>query len=164
MGRTKRSVDSSTVLKAEQTLDTIKDGHVVIKLFAIINYSQMTASVVSKIFHIHIRTFFRWVEQFNKYGIDGLRDKKKGHKPALLNEEAKKTLEEWINASQDSLGNQIHWTLKKLQHALADEFSIEISRPTLSVNLKKMEIKQKSPRPSHAKGDVEKQADFKKNS
>jgi len=164
MGRTKRSVDTSTVLKAEQTLSTIKDGYVSIKLFAIINYSSMTASTVSQIFHINIRTFFRWVEQFNKYGVEGLRDKQKGHKPALLSEEAKKTMEEWIVTSQDSLGNQVHWTLKKLQQAIASEFGIGISRPTLSVNLKKMEIRQKRPRPTHVQGDKEKQADFKKNS
>lgn len=164
MGRKKIMIDAALVASAEQALADIKDGYVAIRLLAIINYSEDTAINVSDFVKVDIRTLFRWVRRFRKGGAEGLRDKPKGHRPSILTSEMKDQIKGWIDSMKDSDGNDIVWTLGKLQKELRRKYSVEISIPALSNNLKKLRIVLRHPRPTHQKADAEKQNTFKKNS
>lgn len=164
MGRKKRMVDATLVAAAEQALANIDEGYLAIRLLAIINYSEDTADKISNFVKVDIRTIFRWVKRFKEHGIEGLRDKPKGHKPSILTDEMKIQLKEWIISMKDSEGNDIVWTLGKLQNELHRKYSVKISTPALSNNLKKLQIVLRRPRPTHLKADIEKQDTFKKNS
>jgi transposase len=52
----------------------------------------------------------------------------------------------------------------KLRAELERVYAVKISKPALSVNLAKMKIRFKRPRPTHIMADKEKQAEYKKNS
>ncbi len=138
MGRKKSMIDAALVASAEQALANIKDGYVAIRLLAIINYSEDTAKTVSKFFKVDIRTIFRWVKRFKEHGIEGLRDRPKGHKPSILSAEMKSQLKDWIVSMKDSDGNDVVWTLGRMQKELRSRYSVEISKPALSNNLKKL--------------------------
>ena len=164
MGRKKSVIDAALVASAEQALADIKDGYVAIRLLAIINYSEDTAKNISNFLKVDIRTLFRWVKKFKEDGIEGLRDSPKGHKPSILTAEMKAQLKDWVISMKDIEGNDLVWTLGKLQKELRRKYSVEISVPALSNNLKKLRIVLRRPRPTHQNADAEKQDTFKKNS
>ncbi|GAB1367154.1 hypothetical protein MASR1M36_20250 [Candidatus Cloacimonadaceae bacterium] len=56
------------------------------------------------------------------------------------------------------------WTLDKNREELERVYDVRISKPAMSVNLAKMKIHYKRPRPTHILADKEKQAEYKKNS
>ncbi|HON32855.1 MAG TPA: helix-turn-helix domain-containing protein, partial [Candidatus Syntrophosphaera thermopropionivorans] len=94
-----------------------------------------------KAFRINPRTLFRWISQFKDQGVEGLVDKPKGRKPALLTDEMKRQLVQWIETKKDSDGKEVSWTLDKLRAELEKVYSVKISKPALSVNLAKMNIR-----------------------
>ncbi len=164
MGRHKQSIDSSTLEAIEQAISSIPNGAVVRKLTILSSFSWLKTEEIAKAYRINPRTLFRWISQFKDQGVEGLVDKPKGHKPALLTDEMKSQLVQWITTQTDSDGKQVFWTLDKLRAELERVYAVKISKPALSVNLAKMKIRFKRPRPTHIMADKEKQAEYKKNS
>lgn len=164
MGRHKQSIDSSTLEAIEQAISSIPNGAVVKKLTILSSFSWLKTEEIAKAYRINPRTLFRWINQFKEQGVEGLVDNPKGHKPALLTDEIKGQLVQWITTQKDSDGNQVFWTLDKLRAELERVYSVKISKPAMSVNLAKMKIRFKRPRPTHIMADKEKQSEYKKNS
>lgn len=164
MSRTKDPSLESVFLKAEEALSSITDSRLVVKLMAIIGYATHEAKDIASIFHTETRTIYRWVSEFSLHGIDGLRDKPKGHRQALLSKEDKKEIAKWLDSSKTPDGKDINWTLETLCHYIKLALNIEIKKSALSNTLKKMDYAIRKPRPTHAKSSEEERADFKKNS
>jgi transposase len=163
MGRPKTSIDSTFLAAVETAIKSIPSSEIVHKLIILSNYGRLSTEEIVRNHRITARTLFRWIKQFKANGIEGLRNKPKGHKPALLSEELKESIIEWITTQKDAQGNTVYWTLDKLREELNRGYSINISKPTLSVNLKKMRLVKRKPRPIHSEADQEEQEDFKKN-
>lgn len=140
MGRHKQSIDSITLEAIEQAISSIPNSSVVRKLTILSSYSRLKTEEIAKAFRINPRTLFRWISQFKDQGVEGLVDKPKGRKPALLTDEMKRQLVQWIETKKDSDGKEVSWTLDKLRAELERVYSVKISKPALSVNLAKMNI------------------------
>lgn len=162
MGRPKLSINEEMLESIEQAIKTLPNGSLVRKLTILSSYSWLTTDSIAKAYRINPRTLFRWIDQYSKEGVEGLIDNPKGHKHAILNEDMKTKIIQWISNQKDDDGNQVFWTLDKLRAELNRIYSVKLSRPTLSVNLAKMKIHFRRPRPTHASADKEKQEDYKK--
>lgn len=162
MARPKRSVDEEIVLKAEEEFKKLGEGKVALRLRAIMAFGDNGVEEVTRILRVSPRSVFRWVKAFRENGIDGLKERHKGHYSPKLTATQKKRIKEWILGTKDSKGEDIHWTLKKLEREVHREFGVVISSVALWRNLRKMSLTIRKPRPVHAKADKEKQEAFKK--
>lgn len=164
MGRPKVSIDVDTLEALEKAISTLPNGPVVRKLTILSSYTWLKTEQIAMAYRINPRTLFRWISLFKKYGVEGLVDHPKGHKPAILTDEMKNQLVNWICTQTDSVGNPVFWTLDRLRAELERVYAVKISKSALSVNLDKMKLSYRRPRPTHAKADMELQAEYKKNS
>jgi transposase len=164
MSRTKDPSLESVFLKAEEALSSIEDSRLILKLMAIKGYATHEAKDIASIFCTEPRTIYRWVREFSLRGVEGLRDKPKGHRQSLLSEEDKQEIAKWLDSSKTPDGKDINWTLESLCHYIKLALDTEIKKSALSNTLRKMDYVIRKPRPTHAKGSEEERADFKKNS
>ena len=162
MGRPKRSIDASTLESIEQAIMALPNGPVARKLTILSSFSWLKTDEIAKAYRINPRTLFRWIKQFKEHGVEGLVDRPKGHKPAILNAEMKSSIVEWITTQKDNDGKPVFWTLDRLRGELERVYGVKISKPAMSVNLAKIKIRYRRPRPTHIMADKEKQAEYKK--
>ena len=164
MARPKINIDLETVTRAEEELEKIKDSKLSIQLKAIIAAAEHPVENVAKILKISARSIFRWVTKFKEEGVEGLRDRPKGHMRSKLTEDHKKDIEQWIVRGKNVRGEPVHWTLKKLKKEIEKEIRVTIGTTPLWKHLKKMNLVLKKPQPVHAKTEINAQEAFKKNS
>lgn len=162
MARTKDKSLDPVIEKARKELMNYDDDRIAFKLAVISSYKNNTPEQVIENFQIKRRTFFDWVKSFREEGINGLKSKKKGHKPPILKSNHKQIIENWIETSKTPGGKPIHWTLEKLSHYIQLELGLTIKKSALSLALRSMGITLRRPRPSHSKANAEEQASFKK--
>ncbi len=153
MGRSKVNADLQTVEKAEQQLERIKDSKLSIQLKAIIASAEHPVENVADVLKVSRQSIFRWNRKFREDGVEGLRDRPKGHMRSKLTEGHKKEIERWILGSKNVEGEPVEWTLKKLQKEVKDRFGIHAGTTTLWRYLKKMGLVPKKARPVHVKED-----------
>ncbi|MDD2331024.1 MAG: helix-turn-helix domain-containing protein [Candidatus Cloacimonetes bacterium] len=158
MARHKASIDSGTLELIEQAISALPNGSVVRKLTIISSFSWLKTEEIAKAYRVNPRTLFRWIKQFKESGVEGLVDNPKGHKPAILTDEMKSSILEWVTTQKDSEGNTVFWTLDKLSAELEKVYNVKVSRPTMSKSLAKIKLRYRRPRPSHIQSDKEKQA------
>ena len=149
---------------AEKEFNKIKDGKLATQLRVIMAFEENTAEEIAKIFKVSVRTVFRWIHKFSHHGIDGLKDRPKGHYQSKLKETQKETLKAWITCGTKSTGESVHWTLEKLKSEILSQFGVELTTTGIWKNLKQMNLTLKKPRPVHHQADKEAQEAFKKNS
>lgn len=159
----RKSLPDAVFEKAEQDFKNLKDGKVAIKLMAIIAYKEHTSETIARIFKISQRHFLKIVHQYQALGIEGLIQHPRGHNASKLNKSQLEEIKQWVLESKTSEGRQVHWTLLKLKNEIARVYNIEISTVAIWNHLHAMGLVVKVPRPSHYKGNKEKQDEFKKN-
>ena len=98
------------------------------KLTILSSYSWLKTEDIAKAYRINPHTLFRWISQFKDQGVEGLVDKPKGNKPALLTDEMKRQLVQWITTQKDSDGKQVSWTLDKVRAEEEIVYSVKISK------------------------------------
>lgn len=160
MARSKLNIDLQTVKKAEEQLEKIKDSKVSIQLKAIIASAEHPVENVADVLKVSRRSVFRWKTKFREGGVEGLRDRPKGHMRSKLTEDHKKEIKQWILSGRNVEGEPADWTLKKLQKEVEDEFEIRISTAALWKHLRKMGLVSKKPRPVHVKVNEKSQEAF----
>ncbi len=164
MARPKKSLSKERLMQAEKDFHTLKDGALATRLKAIIAYADHSAEDIATILNVSPRSIFRWIKTYTLHGLEGLRDQPKGHYPSKFTARQKDAIITWITSGKDATGKQVHWTVKKLQHAIQDTYGIAISQPGLWKNLRKWNLVLKKPRPVHENTDSATQEAFKKNS
>lgn len=164
MPRPKTLVDAQLKHMAEASLATIKDSDLSIRLMAIIAACNRPADDVAEVLHVARRSIFRWINRYRDGGLDALKDRPKGHRISKLNDAQKEDLKRWIGNGVTPQGEPVLWTVRKLQSAISNEFSISLSKTPLLRLMKQMDLVLRRPRPKHAKSDAQAQEAFKKNS
>jgi len=164
MSRPKKKIGEEALLKAKEELEKLKDGKLAVQLKAIIASGEYQVESVALIFQVSKRSIFRWMDKFQKAGLNGLKDSPKGHLASKLDTEHKKEIERWILSGRTSDGKKVNWTLNKLKAEVERVMDVKISTTALWNYLKGMSFVLKKPRPTHVKADKQKQNDFKKNS
>jgi len=120
-------------------------------------------SLVADIMGVHPTTVWRWSKRFKEDGVDGLRDRPKGHNPSKLGTEHRRIIFEWLNKSENAEGDCVHWTIPLLKEEVQRVFGIGMGKTPLWLMVRKLGFRQKVPRPRHTKADREEQEVFKKN-
>jgi len=164
MPRQSQKFTREIAAKAEKEFNKIGEGKLARQLLAIMAFEDNSAKQVAKIFKVSVRTVFRWIDKFIECGVDGLKDKPKGHYPSKLTDAQWEQVRSWIVNRKNTRNEPVHWTLKKIRHEILSIFDVEITIPALSKNLKKRGLTLKKPRPVHYKADKAAQEAFKKNS
>jgi transposase len=164
MSRPKAIVTLELVHAAEAELAKIREGHIIVRLKAIIAAQQYPITVVMGILGVSRASIFNWIRDFKREGRAGLQDQPKGHWASKLNPQQWRTVQTWMEQRQTPSGKPIVWTLKKLRNTIKAEWDINISVTPLWKQLHKMNLTLLRPRPLHAQADPVQQKTFKKNS
>ena len=162
MSRTKTLKDKDIYALARIAKMNIKDNVLCTRLQAIISTENQPVQTVAAVIGISRMTLWRWIKRFRMSGINGLRDKPKGHKASKLGAKEREFISKWLNEGKTGKGKSIHWTLPKLLIEIENEFGIKVGKTSLWRTLKKMKFVMKVPRPFHAKADPIEQDEFKK--
>jgi transposase len=162
MARPKTKLDARLLKKAEDALDEHPDGKGIMRLYAIIATAELPGESVADFMHVTRPTLYDWINRFAKDGIDGLRDRPKGHYASKLSDEQMEIIGQWIETRRNSKGRIVHWTLGKLQQEIKAQFEISVSQPAIWNHLQKCDYTLRVPRPRHHKGDEKEQEKFKK--
>lgn len=157
----------TTVTEAEKELaiaerESIKDWATVLRLSAIIAYAENSAEDVGRLFGVARETVAHWSSLFHRYGVAGIQNKAKGHRPRKLSPDQREILRTWILSGRNSEGKRVHWNLKRLCLAIKEQMEINIAYGTLSETLSDMRLVIKRPRPMHYHHDPGKVEEFKK--
>lgn len=164
MGRAKTLIDSSYSEAIAKDIRSISDSDVTIKLKAIQASITHKEATVAEIFGIARSTLSRWISNYKRHGIEGCRQRGRGHNPSKLSLEQKATIKDWVRSGKDNNGRQVHWTLRRLIQEISLIFGMKISKTPLWLTLHSMQLSLKKPRPQNYKADRNQQEVFKKNS
>jgi len=101
--------------------------------------------------------------KFNAAGPDGLLDRKAPGQPSLLNATHRAALVEAIERGPiPAAHGVVRWRIIDLAQMLWDDFSLSVSRPTLSRELRALGYRKLSARPRHHAQDPDAIEAFKK--
>src|SRR5216683_4539548 len=99
---------------------------------------------------VGLQTVRDWVLAFNAEGPPGLVDGKAPGNRSLLNDAQRHALMQIVEAGPlPAVHGVVRWRLIDLMQWVFDEFSIRVSKPTLSRELRAMEFRKLSARPRH---------------
>jgi putative transposase len=126
-------------------------------------YDGGSRTEAAKLGGVGLQTVRDWVLAFNAEGPPGLVDgKAPGNRP-LLNDAQRHALMQIVEAGPlPAVHGVVRWRLIDMMQWVFDEFSIRVSKPTLSRELRAMEFRKLSARPRHHAQDPEAMAAFKK--
>ena len=114
---------------------------------------------------VGLQTVRDWVLRFNAGGPEALIDPKTAGRKRKLNEARRRALVQAVEEGPlPSVHGVVRWRLTDLKHWLREEFGIEVSKQTLSRELRALGYHKLSARPRHFAEDGEAMAVFKKTS
>lgn len=128
-------------------------------------YDGCSRSDAARLGGVGLQSVRDWVLRFNAGGPGALIDSKTAGRKPKLNDALRRAL---VQAVEDgplpALHGVVRWRLTDLKHWLREEFGIEISKQTLSRELRALGYRKLSARPRHYAQDGEAMAAFKKTS
>ena len=101
-----------------------------------------------------------WIARYNQCGIDGLRDKPKGHARRRLTEKQEQQLIDLINEGTN--GILTRWRCVDLKEEIKTRFNVDYTENSVCKILRRLGFSHMSVRPLHPKADLETQEAFKK--
>ena len=91
-----------------------------------------------------------WVIRFNAEGPDGLKSRKAPGQPSILNDEQRRALGEIVAAGPiPAAHGVVRWRLIDLAQWIWDEYSLSISKQSLSREMRALGFRKLSARPRH---------------
>ena len=137
-----------------------KDGPQARRLLALAAiYDGARRSEAAKIGGVGLQIVRDWVLRFNARGPDGLLDGKSPGHPRKLNAAQRQAIAGMIESGPiPAVHGVVRWRLIDLMQWLWDEFSVSVSKPALSREMRAMGYRKLSARPRHhaqAEGAVE---------
>lgn len=163
MARKQELVDETLRKQAEEALGQIRDGKICQRLQAIISCYSHSPRLVAEVIGRDRSMVWRWVKRFRAEGVEGLRDRPRGHNPAKLGKRERAQIRRWLEGGKNRRGEPVHWTLEKLRAEIAVVFGREVGQTPLWNLVRQLGFRQKVPRPAHEQSDPRAQAAFKKN-
>jgi transposase len=142
------------------------DGKVVARLLAIASaLDGLTRVQAAKQAGMDRQTLADWVPRYNKLGIEGLRDKPKGHPKRLLTPEQEAEIRARVLAGPDPEKDGLtRWRCVDIQAFIATSYKVTMHERTVGKLLTRLGLSHVSVRPKHPKSDSECQEAFKKTS
>jgi transposase len=142
------------------------DGRVVGRILAIASaLDGLTREQAAKQAGMDRQILADWVHRYNEGGVEGLRDKPKGHPKRLLTPEQEAAIKARVLAGPDpETDGLVRWRCVDIQAFIADTYKITLHKRTVAKLLTRMGLSHISVRPKHPKSDSEAQETFKKTS
>ena len=142
------------------------DGKVVARLLAIASaLDGQTRKQAANQAGMDRQILADWVHRYNQGGVEGLRDKRKGHPKRLLTPDQEEDIKAHVLAGPDpETDGLVRWRCVDIQTFIADTYKIELHKRTVAKLLTRMGLSHISVRPKHLKSDSEAQETFKKTS
>ena len=140
-----------------------KDGKVVLRLFGIANVLDgLTRREAARQAGMSRQTLCDWIHLYNANGIEGLRNRPKGHARRALTPEQEKKLEAIVEQTPE--GTLIRWRRIDLKAVIEKEFGVTYHERSVGKVLRRMGFVRLSVRPLHPESSIEEQEAFKKTS
>lgn len=141
-----------------------KDGAQARRLLALAAiYEGSSRTEAARLGSVRVLIVRDWVVKFNASGPEGLIDRKAPGKPPLLNAAHRAALVEAIEQGPiPAAHGVVRWRIIDLAQMLWDDFSVSVSKPTLSRELRALGYRKLSARPKHHAQDPEAIESFKK--
>jgi transposase len=141
-----------------------KDGAQARRLLALAAiYEGASRTQAARIGGVTLQIVRDWVMKFNAAGPDGLIDRKAPGPTSLLNAAHRAALVEAIERGPiPAVHGVVRWRIIDLAQMLWDDFSVSVSRPTLSRELRALGYRKLSARPKHHAQDPDAIEAFKK--
>ena len=141
------------------------DGKVVGRLLAIASaLDGLTRNQASKQAGMNRQILADWVHRYNEGGVEGLRDKPKGHPKRLLTAEQAVAIKARVLAAPDpEKDGLVRWRCVDIAAFIADTYKIDLHKRTVAKLLTRMGLSHISVRPKYPKSDSEAQDTFLKN-
>lgn len=163
MARPKSILTGELIQQANIELKELKEKGVIgVKLQAIISASRHTVETVASVIGVSKGTIYNWISRYRKYGIEGLKNKPRGHYPSKLSQEQREIVFKWLKEGISPDGEPIVWTIGKLQESIKEVFGVCISHTPVWKMIRRMGFSLRRPRPRHRNSDIHKQEEFKK--
>ena len=106
-----------------------------------------------------------WVVRYNAGGVNGLRDRQRPGRPALLAPGLEEELRQLIEAGPDfERDGVVEYRVKHIRGLALRHFGADYSRTGMQGKLHRMKLSYLKPRPIHPKTDPANQEAFKKTS
>jgi len=152
--------------KVKEAYEKEKSGRIKQRLFIILKTFKIKSSYkIAEIADTSHTKVQRWINRFNKYGFDGLKDKARTGAPTKLNAEQKIKLENVLdNPGEFRAGYNSVEVLSKIKNIFGTDYTLRHVRRLL----KSLDYSRIKPRPTHINKDTIKAKDtvkkLKKNS
>lgn len=153
--------DATSVRKAARYC---KDGAQTRRLLALAAiYDGASRTEAARIGGVTLQIVRDWVVKFNAAAPDGLITRKAPGQPPILNATHRAALVEAIERGPiPAVHGVVRWRIVDLTQMLWDDFSLSVSRPTLSRELRALGYRKLSARPRHHAQDPDAIEAFKK--
>ncbi len=163
MGRSKNVIDTQLAERARKELGRMSDAKMCMRLQSIASCEQHRVNVVAGVLGVSRRSIWQWAKRFKEQGIEGLRERPRGHRPAKLSSDHLAAMERWLTEGCNDRGEPTHWTVARLQTEISEVFGVSMGITALWKRVRALGFRQKVPRPSHRLADAEQKEAFKKN-
>lgn len=111
------------------------------------------------------QTLRDWVHHYNREGLDGLRERRKGNRKSPLTPELEPAFAALVEQGPDlEVDGVVRWRRVDLQRVLKQRFGIEVKERVVGNYLARLGYRRLSVRPQHPDADLEAQEAFKKTS
>ena len=164
-----RKVAISTTLGADELRKLARrerDGKVALRLIAVAAVLDgAKRHVAARQGGMDRQTLCDWIHRFNTNGVDGLRDRPRGHPARRLTAEQEAQVRAYVLAGPDPEKDRlVRWRCVDVQAYLAETFKVAYHETTVGKLLHRLGLSHVSVRPAHPEGDAEARAAFKKTS
>jgi len=112
--------------KAEAELSGTRDPVLRIKLRAIASAAHHPVQEVADIMGVSRQTIRRGMKNYRETGLEGLRDRPKGHRRPKLTREQLDKVAGWLYDGKRHSGEEVDWTLEKLQDEILKQFDVKL--------------------------------------
>ena len=142
MGRSKNVVDAPLAERARAELVRIRDAKVCRRLQAIASCEQQPVNVVAVVLGVSRRSIWQWAKRYKEQGLEGLRERPRGHRPPKLSSEQQTAMERWLAEGRNDRGEPVHWTLTGLQVEISKVFGMRIGITALWKRVRALGFRQ----------------------
>lgn len=119
---------------------------------------------VARILHVHENTILRWIDRYNKKGLQNLGPTKGPCRTSQISEEVRAQLKQDIMTSPRTLGYPFsNWEGKSVHRHLQTKYGIFLSLSRVYSLLHELDLRLVMPRPKPAKADKKKDYCFCRN-